>query len=371
MLYNAFKKLLASLVAEIYSWVQASSTNLIGVSLQLEQVNFFGNPITASMITSIYNYIYGAVLILVVLKLLSKGFNVYILWRDGDSEQSPRTLLMGIAIALAASIAFPTLYSVGVKATTEIGDGIMQQISDSWLGNSSIDSGAAATRAEHAWYTYLDQFDENKNQVIDIEELEAVLNWCLEVMTTADTSVPDYGTQLGLALAIGALNLFNERINLDYFKELYIAVANNRFTVDSLVLYNLGAIIALLIYGVMYMVMYVKLIGRSIEMLFLRLGFPIAAIGYIDSDGGVMHSYIQLIFRQFVTSIMQVVAMYLSYYSLASGNAFFGIALGLAAFRAPVLLGQLLTPQRQGATMGQRVNQGLHTASLVKSLFRR
>ena len=78
MLYNAFKKLLASLVAEIYSWVQASSTNLIGVSLQLEQVNFFGNPITTSMITSIYNYIYGAVLMLVVLKLLSKGFNVYI-----------------------------------------------------------------------------------------------------------------------------------------------------------------------------------------------------------------------------------------------------------------------------------------------------
>ena len=369
MLYNAFKKLLASLVAEIYSWVQASSTNLIGVSLQLEQVNFFGNPITTSMITSIYNYIYGAVLILVVLKLLSKGFNVYILWRDGDSEQSPRTLLIGIAIALAASIAFPTLYSIGVKATTELGDGIMQQISDSWLGNSAIDSGAATTRAEHAWYTYLDQFDENKNLVIDEGELEAVLNWSNAAM--ADDSAPDYAEKGILGLVVAAMNLMHQQISLESLKEIYITAANNRFSVSSLTLYNLGAIIALLIYGVMYMLMYVKLIGRSIEMLFLRLGFPIAAIGYIDSDGGVMHSYIQLIFRQFVTSILQVVAMYLSYYSLANGNAFFGIAIGLAAFRAPVLLGQLLTPQRQGATIGQRLNQGLHTASLVKSLFRR
>lgn len=369
MLYNAFKKLLASLVAEIYSWVQASSTNLIGVSLQLEQVNFFGNPITTSMITSIYNYIYGAVLILVVLKLLSKGFNVYILWRDGDSEQSPRTLLVGIAIALAASIAFPTLYSIGVKATTEIGDGIMQQISDSWLGNSDIDSGAAITKAEYAWYTYLDQFDENKNLVMDEGEQEAVLNWSNEAMT--DDSAPDYDIKVRLGLAVAAMNLIHQQISLGSLKEIYITSANSRFSITSLMRYNLGAIIALLIYGVMYMLMYFKMVGRSIEMLFLRLGFPLAAVGYIDSDGGVMHSYIQLIFRQFLTSVMQVVAMFLSYYSLANGNAFFGIALGLAAFRAPVLLGQLLTPQRQGATMGQRVNQGLHTASLVKSLFRR
>lgn len=40
--------------------------------------------------------------------------------------------------------------------------------------------------------------------------------------------------------------------------------------------------------------MFCKLLGRGVEMLFLRWGLPLAAMGLVNSDGGIFPSYIQL-----------------------------------------------------------------------------
>ena len=51
------------------------------------------------MINQVFLTIYGFVFALMVLKFLWKGTNVYILWRDGDSEVSPFNMLVGMGNA--------------------------------------------------------------------------------------------------------------------------------------------------------------------------------------------------------------------------------------------------------------------------------
>lgn len=373
MLYRAFKGLLVSLISELFEWMQENASNLIETSLRIEQaVGTWGNPITAELIDRIYIFVYGTVLMLVSLKLIWKGINVYILWRDGDAEVSPHALLVGAAIAILASVAFPMLYNIGVSATAEIGNGIVAQINGSWGGDSggSFDAAVAAENAEKAWYLHFDEFDKNKNRVIDgnedDEDSEYNAVWLAFVALEQESEITDTEQEFSDIVFFTINN--NQPISPAGVKAYFVDQANNLFSKERLKVFNLGTLIALLIYCIMYLIMYIKLVGRSIEMLFLRLGFPIAAIGYVNSDGGVMHSYVQLIFRQYVTSIMQVVAMYLSYYALAKMQIFLGLAMAVAAFTSPVLLNQLLTPQKQGPGFGQRLNQGLHTVSLIRTL---
>ena len=105
-------------------------------------------------------------------------------------------------------------------------------------------------------------------------------------------------------------------------------------------------------------------------MLVLRLGFPIAALGLVNSDGGIFPSYVQIILKQMATSIVQVALMYLSCrlaMRFTLTNILLAFAVLLVAFRTPVILSQVLSPQRQGGGMGQK----LHTAPMLRNLWGR
>ena len=126
----------------------------------------------------------------------------------------------------------------------------------------------------------------------------------------------------------------------------------------------------ILIYLIGYLWLYLKLIGRGIEMLVLRLGIPIAALGLVNSDSGIFPSYVQIILKQMATSIVQVALMYLSFrlaMRFTLTNILMGFAVLLVAFRTPVILSQVLSPQRQGGGVGQK----LHTALMLRNLWGR
>ena len=78
----------------------------------------------------------------------------------------------------------------------------------------------------------------------------------------------------------------------------------------------------------------------------------------------------QLIFKQFATSVLQVIAMYLSFYiamDFSVSHVIMGLAIIGVAFRGPALLAQILTPQKQGAGVGPK----LHTALMLRQLIGR
>lgn len=364
MLYDAFHDMLVSLIADMISWVTDMSSRLLETSLKVENAMWISdNPLTQELISSIYQYIYGAVLTLVALKFIWKGFQVYILWRDGDSEVSPHNLLMGACLAIVISLAFPTIYNVGVSATVDIGNGIIDTINEYWIGRPDVYSYDNTEEATAIWNEWFAQFDADGDGELGTGEHKEFYQWATQedLLGALQDDFPEYflhdyssvWKHLSIKTIVEALDETSKEL-LD----------------TSLEHLNLAGVLALLIYFILYVVLYIQLLGRGVEMLFLRWGLPIASIGLVNSDGGVFPSYVQLILRQLATSILQVSAMYLSFYiamDFGLGHVLMGLAVIGVALKGPALMAQIIAPQKQGGGLGPK----LHTVLMLRQLLHR
>lgn len=378
MLYDAFWGLLEGVIVDIILWVQKMSTWLIETSLKVESAMWISdNPLTQELITSIYNYIYGAVVVLVVLKFIWKGFQVYVLWRDGDADVSPHTMLIGACLAIIVSLAFPTVYNVAVSATADIGNGILDRINDRWVNKPVVDYEDIDERAEIIWNDFFAEYDTDHDRVISKEEYENIPD-DRETMERLNAIFPELAN---VSEEDAGLTAVYVQLKLDFYMQggqlslsgirtiLTEKVSDALGAQLSGAMQSLAALAVLLIYLVLYVIMYIKLLGRGIEMMFLRWGIPIAAIGLVNSDGGIFPSYVQLLLRQMVTSVLQLVAMYLSFWiamDFSLSHVLMALAIIGVAFKGPALMAQILAPQRQGGGLGQK----LHTALMLRNLWR-
>jgi hypothetical protein len=94
--------------------------------------------LTATSVNVAFNYLYLISVGLITLKFLFKGFEVYILWRDGDADASPQSMVVGAVQALVVTAVFPTLYDVMAEVTLQLTRGLMSifgagQAGDHWL----------------------------------------------------------------------------------------------------------------------------------------------------------------------------------------------------------------------------------------------
>lgn len=389
-MYNALRDLLIRLIAEMIAWVTDTTSWLVETSLSVENARWISdNPLTLELISDIYMYIYGAVVTLVALKFLWKGFQVYILWRDGDSDVSPHHMLLGVCLALIVSLAFPTVYNVGVSATADIGNGIVQTIDTHWPGKAEViqmlDSDSYLIKAQQMWDDVLYRFDVNGNGTITPCEIQETCDYLrsAEHLEESKSWLAKYDYWMAYTnMEIG--NVYDYIFNPASLLQLLLpeegitvkGLAQGMQTrdianlSDALGTINLWGVLLLAVYFIAYIALFARLIGRSFEMLLLRWGLPIAAVGLINSDGGIFPSYIQLIFKQFATSVLQVIAMYLSFYiamDFSVSHVIMGLAIIGVAFRGPALLAQILTPQKQGAGVGPK----LHTALMLRQLIGR
>lgn len=137
------------------------------------------------------------------------------------------------------------------------------------------------------------------------------------------------------------------------------AAGSMAFGIDTtMVTFGLFEVIVVLVYLVIFLVLYIKLIGRGFELLVLRLGVPIACMGLIDSDYGVWKSYMQILYKALLTSVIQVVLLSLSLPVIETGNFIMGVAIICAAFSAPVIMQQILVPTGRGGGLTQKIYTG-------------
>lgn len=86
---------------------------------------------------------------------------------------------------------------------------------------------------------------------------------------------------------------------------------------------------------------------RGAEMFILRLGFPIACIGLLESDNGVFAPYAMMFFKSALTSLIQISLFQISLYviSLPAQTGFLiGICFLTLAISTPKFLQQFLVP---------------------------
>ena len=90
--------------------------NLLYATFFLESLPGLDETIlTADTVTAITYALYAIMVILLIIKILKTGGSIYILWRDGDPENSPGEMVVGGGMAIIVAVAFPILYQYGVK----------------------------------------------------------------------------------------------------------------------------------------------------------------------------------------------------------------------------------------------------------------
>lgn len=120
-------ELLSSLVNDSVSGFDQILSSILSGILKIEALmnTIAAASITVLSIQSVYDFLYGAAGGLLILKFLWKGFQIYILWRDGDADNSPQDMLIGAVQAIVTILVFPYLYDIMVKITMQLADGIM------------------------------------------------------------------------------------------------------------------------------------------------------------------------------------------------------------------------------------------------------
>lgn len=105
--------------------------------LRIETLPATSGLLTVTVVEKVYQYIYTFAIALVVLKFLFKGFQIYVLWRDGDADSSPQDMLVGAVQATVVIVVFPFLYEIMADITMEFTRGILSLLSvspDSEIG---------------------------------------------------------------------------------------------------------------------------------------------------------------------------------------------------------------------------------------------
>jgi hypothetical protein len=113
---------------------------------------------------------------------------------------------------------------------------------------------------------------------------------------------------------------------------------------------------------VFYILLYISFLARGVEMLILRIGFPVACIGLIDSDKGVFGPYVKKFFQSALTVVIQITLIKLSLAVLKMGNAIYAVAMAYVAIKAPRFLNEFLLHGGGGNVM----NTVYHTSRLAQ-----
>lgn len=285
---NAIADFLSGIINSAFTFIDGLLTDMLE---QMFHIEVMVNPgqttvMTNDMLHNVYKFLYAFTCILVAIKFVFRGFQIYILWRNGDADASPRDMLTGVGEAAFSMIAFPYLYEKGVNVVIFLAHGIQSN-----LGVADIGEGSHSLARSFA------------NSI-------------------AGTLTNGFSAILPMAF-ISVFLLF-------------------------------------------VFILWIKLLALGFELLILRLGFPLATLGLIDSDRALYKNYMQVFIKVALTAIIQVTLMSLAMRVIGAFqtlNIFAALALMLTALNAPKLLGQFLVPQGSGGGMQKAVT----AVSLVRT----
>ena len=101
---------------------------------------------------------------------------------------------------------------------------------------------------------------------------------------------------------------------------------------------------------ILMLLLYIQFIIRGVEMFVLKVGFPLACVGLVDSDKGMFAPYIKKFFQCIVTVIVQIALTKLTILLIASGQMIQATAVALVALRTPKFLSEFMLVVNNGGT---------------------
>lgn len=119
-----------------------------------------------------------------------------------------------------------------------------------------------------------------------------------------------------------------------------------------------GSIFAIIILIILF-ILYIKLLMQGMELFILKLGFPLACIGLVDSDKGIFAPYVKKFFQSILTVIIQVMLVKLAILLVISNQYIDATAILLVAMRTPKFLQEFMIV----ASNGGGISNAIHTTS--------
>lgn len=156
------------------------------------------------------------------------------------------------------------------------------------------------------------------------------------------------------AIGIDVVHAFIETIGGAMFPDSLVEISGVLDVLTKMLTMGFSFIIFGLVYGVLLLWLMFSMLKQGVEMLVFRMGIPIAAIGLVDSDGGVWKPYIQTLFRQYASAIIRYLCLQISI-RMVFTQTFSGIVVGIAfivvAVKTPAMLAQFLAPKSPGGAV--------------------
>lgn len=178
---------------------------------------------------------------------------------------------------------------------------------------------------------------------------------------------------ISLALIFSFDSLYEVFTNLfeDIATNLVDSISGSQATVE-LVSENLLAVgffgmIVIIIGAIMYFGQYISCLTSAILLLVLRLGFPLVASGVMDSNNGILGTYMQKFVQLSLTIIVKMTLLKLGLFLLMTGNPIWAIVVLTASSKVTDLLKEFMLTTSGGGGMG-RLSGGIATIANIRRI---
>ena len=121
--------------------------------------------------------------------------------------------------------------------------------------------------------------------------------------------------------------------------------------------------IMFLVLLIMFVILYFRMMLMGLQLLALRIAFPVACVGLVDSDKGIFKNFMQKFVMISVSAFTMLFFFYFSIILAINANPFWAVASAMAAMRTPDLLRDFMLGY--GTHAGGGLNRFIHTSSSV------
>lgn len=132
-----FAALINDVLGGIADVIENITIKWLRTSFRIEE-SISGGLLTTERIENAFWVVYGIAVVIMAMKVLQKGFMVYVLWRDGDADNDPAQMVVGCLLAVGTAIAFPVLYNILVNVVVYIGQSVLAVFTQDMIGEEDV-----------------------------------------------------------------------------------------------------------------------------------------------------------------------------------------------------------------------------------------
>lgn len=319
---------------QVSSAIGGQTKEYLNMSLQIEK--YVDGLLSTNSFEKIYATATAIAIVLILLVFLKKGFDTYVLWREGDPELSPVRLLERAGIAVVILFLFNPFYDVAVDVSKNIYSDVF------FKGVGKI----VDARDDLYEKEVLKQEEQNIKIFIRQSHTRAEVHERLAKRETWKNNEQALKNILDPSVISDA--------RWEEMKKTLVSLDKSEFFSKFEILTALqGNPFAALMASIIEFFVWYQMLKVGVQILILRLIAPFVLINLLSANPTLYLSYIGILGKSIAAVVLQLFAFLLGY-NLAHGGGglWVGILIMASSLRVPALIMSLTTNLGTGGEAG-------------------